>query len=89
MEVKQWRKRSLFCIQISKLPNALRSYAGECGIVVLAVSLWWAGSWAAQAALNLGSAIQLLDAISSAPRARYLNEETKTRIAAVNALYGS
>ena len=35
--------------------------------------------------LNLGSAIQLLNAISSAPRARYLNEEAKTRIAAVAA----
>ena len=76
-------------LEISQHSNAPRSYAGECGIVVLAVSLWWAGSWAAQAALNLGSAIQLLNAISSAPRARYLNEETKTRIAAVNALYGS
>ena len=60
-----------------------------------AVLLYWLlvygglGRAAAQAALNLGSDIQLLNAISSAPRARYLNEETKTRIAAVNALYCS
>ena len=47
---------------------------------VSAVLLYWLlvygglGRDAAQAALNLGSAIQLLNAISSAPRARYLND---------------
>ena len=75
----------ILILHISKLSNALRRYAGECGIVVLAVSLWWAGSGCCPTQLNLGSAIQLLNAISSAPRARYLNEETKTRIAAVAA----
>ena len=66
----------------------------HCGVTpVSAVLLYWLlvygglGRDAAQAALNLGSAIQLLNAISSAPRARYLNEETKTRIAAVAAVY--
>ena len=64
----------------------------HCGVTpVSAVLLYWLlvygglGRDAAQAALNLGSAIQLLNAISSAHRAPYRNEETKTRIAAVAA----
>ena len=58
-----------------------QNFPMHCGVTpVSAVLLYWLlvygglGRAAAQAALNLGSDIQLLNAISSAPRARYLNE---------------